>query len=732
MTVMEPNAALGTADDISIEIDLDAPAPPTQRDDGSGADPSARMPEPGTETFLEAVAAAPVEAGETTATGGFEPVLRPPIVGHSTVLATRRASGTYRSTGTGIQLELRVDVDGTRPLRKLSGDYYQVTSTTTTYIGSWTVDAVTITTTPSAVTIVGTARATWSTTHTVARVTIPRTTIVQPAAPATIRWYTPSGAAGAVYTCAWRSAGFRVVELEQDVESGVAAFTSHDTGSLPSGGPARVLSVAGAYAEAGLTMLDTGARNTIGTPAGHLWNNASLHNAMRAHFSRWRDTPQFKVWLLHARAHEFGTGLRGIMFDQQGPQRQGCASFYQMISAGTAANRREQLYVHVHELGHCFNLFHSFHKTSMNPPLPNRPGALSWMNYPQHYNPGGGAPSGAAAFWAAFPFQFDGLELAHLRHGFRNAVIMGGSAFGAGAALEAAEEFADALSDTSGIRLTIAAPTSHPALGEPVVLEISASADPGRLLHRREQLHPKYGNVTVAISRPRGDVVVHRPPLAHCAEPEIVTAGFDERQPVSAYIGYDGAVGQVFQDPGTYEIRASYATPEGGVVVSNTARIRVAAPRDDAADRGAELMLEEDTGMVLTLLGSDSEYVAEGTQALQAVLDEQPGSSLAVYARLAEGMNAARPFTDVREDGSVSIRPRDLDRAEQILTPAIDASRGDEGLDDLTVLQVLDALAAGHAAEGDDAGARALRDDAVQLARQKDAAASVIASLQED
>jgi hypothetical protein len=42
------------------------------------------------------------------------------------------------------------------------------------------------------------------------------------------------------------------------------------------------------------------------------------------------------------------------------------------------------------------------------------------------------SPRGAAAFWAAFPFQFDDLELAHLRHGFRNAVIMGGNPFGTG------------------------------------------------------------------------------------------------------------------------------------------------------------------------------------------------------------------------------------------------------------------------------------------------------------
>jgi hypothetical protein len=734
MTVMEPNAALGADSGIEVQIGLDQEALPEQRGDGGSAgDPSASAPEArGTAEVQDVDAWTDTAAGADQQLQPIGPIVRQPIgpiVRQPITFPTRRASGTYRSTGTGFQLEVRVDVDGTRPLQKVSGDYYVVTGTSTSHYGSFTVDAVTVSTTASTVTIVGTARTTWSTTFNVVRVTIPRTTVVQPAGAATVRWSTSSGAIGSTYTCPWQRAGFRTVELEQDVESGVTAFTSYNTGALTSGGPARVLTVGGAYEEAGVAMLDTGATNTITTPAGHVWNNASLHNAMRVHFSRWRDTPQFKVWLLHARAHEYGTGLRGIMFDQQGLQRQGCASFYQMISAGTNANRREQLYVHVHELGHCFNLYHSFHKTSMKPPLPNRPGSLSWMNYPQNYNPGGGAPSGAAAFWSAFPFQFDNLELAHLRHGFRNDVIMGGNPFGTGAAMDAGDEFGDVLSDTSGITLRIAVAPERPVLGEPVVLEIEARAEPGRLLHRRDQLHPKFGLVNVAIRRPRGDVVVHRPPLAHCAEPEIVTAGFQEEQPTSAYIGFDAAVGQVFEDPGTYQVRAVYAAPEGALVLSNVASVRISAPHSREEDAVAELMLQDDTGMVLTVLGSDSAYLATGTEALETVLAEHADSPVAVYARLAQGMNAARPFTEVRPDGSVHVRPRDLERADALLTPAVDASRGDDGLDDLTVLQVLGYLARSHAEEGDAEGARALRTDAVDLAQEKDAPASVIDSL---
>jgi hypothetical protein len=723
MTVMEPNAAYAGHDipfDFQQGVDEFGREPvPTQT---STADPSGPLSATGLDERPPEQHLSPEEVLQRIESRILEPEAAPPPI----VLPTRAASGRYRSPAQVFQLELRVDIDGRRPLRRLSGDYYSVSGATTTYFGSWTVDAVTVTATPTLVTIVGTARTTWTTTYTVARVTIPRATIFSPPPAATLRWSTPTGTPGATYACPWESSAFRTVELEQDCEAGITAFSSYNTGSLPSGGPARTLNVPGAYAEAGVQVLDTGAANVITTPSSHIWTNASLHNAMLTHFSRYQERPQLKVWLLHAMRHELGVGLRGIMFDQQGLHRQGCASFYQAISAGTAANLREQLYVNTHELGHCFNLFHSFHKTFMTPPLPNRPGSLSWMNYPQNYAPGGGAPGGAAAFWAAFPFQFDDLELAHVRHGFRNNVVMGGNPFGTGAALEAEREFGDPVTDTSGLDLRISVSPERPVLGTPVVLEISLVAERTQQVHTREQLHPKYRFVQVAISRPRGDVIVHEPPVSHCVVPELVVAGHAEAQPTSAYIGYDAVVGQVFEDPGTYRVRASYAAPDGSLIVSNVAVVRIASPRTDQSERVADLMLDDQTGMALTLLGSDSRFLADGMRALETVSSDHPDHPAAPYARLALGINAARPFTEVLDNGEVRIRERDLARAEDLLRPAIDASRRDEGLDDLTVYQALTYLSDAYRAEGDEDQARALREDARRLAESKNAPSSVL------
>ena len=89
-----------------------------------------------------------------------------------------------------------------------------------------------------------------------------------------------------------------------------------------------------------MQLLSTGANNVISTAeagANTAWSDAELHASMIRHFSRWRDLPQWAVWLFHARLHDIGPNLYGIMFDQQGKQRQGCAVFYAGIG-GTSAD----------------------------------------------------------------------------------------------------------------------------------------------------------------------------------------------------------------------------------------------------------------------------------------------------------------------------------------------------------------------------------------------------------
>ena len=90
----------------------------------------------------------------------------------------RPVRGRYRNTGSGFQLELRVDVDGHRPMNRLSGDFFSTSGATTSYFGSFIVDAPTVTVTSSMVTVEGLGRYTWSAGAPKIKVTIPRTTIL--------------------------------------------------------------------------------------------------------------------------------------------------------------------------------------------------------------------------------------------------------------------------------------------------------------------------------------------------------------------------------------------------------------------------------------------------------------------------------------------------------------------------------------------------------------------------
>jgi hypothetical protein len=601
-------------------------------------------------------------------------------------LSRRPVSGRYQGSSSSFRLELRIDVDRIRPMRRVSGDYFMVSGGTVSYFGSFVVSSPTVTVTSTTVTIQGLGQYTFPAGAPRVKITIPRRFLFQPPAPATLQHSQTNGTPGTTYVCVFESMFFRTVEIEEDFEQGVTPFASYGTGSLPSGGPARNLSVAQAFSEAGLEMRSTGRTNGVSVAPGGTWSDAELHNAMQAHFSRFANQPQWKVWLFHALRHDFGPGLLGIMFDQQGRQRQGCATFYQTIG-GTAANRlRDQLYTCTHELGHCFNLFHSFHKSVMSPPQPNRPAALSWMNYPPRY------PGGSPAFWAAFPFQFDDPEVIHLRHGFRNNVIMGGADFGIGAALEAPEEFAAPLEDRSGLELVLEGPSSV-LYGEPVWIEVKLYNRGSRPQEVHDSLHPRQGVVRMAIQKPGGDLVSFEPIVHHCVSSESTV--LDANRPSlyeSVFLGF-GKDGFSFAQPGTYQIRALYPALDGSRVVSNVLSLRVRNPLSPADEEVAELLSGEEQGLLFALRGSDSKYLQAGNEALDRVLEQYGDHPLAVYARYVKGYNLAREFKDVQPDGQVSVRPPQPDQAEALLQPVVEASVAGQGLNNISLNRAMRQLA---------------------------------------
>ncbi|MER6995096.1 hypothetical protein [Streptomyces sp. NPDC000410] len=643
----------------------------------------------------------------------------------------RLVRGRYRSAGAEHQLELRVDVDGFRPTMRVSGDFFQTTGATTSYVGSFVVEAPTVTSEAGVVKLEGTGRFSFPVASRHVRVTIPRGTGIPPRPGlATVQFLAGASATNptSTFPCSFVSPHFRSLRLEQDSVAGTVPFISYDTGSLPGpqGSPARILTVPKAYEEAGIEVQIAGVPNvvdTTGAGADARWDNAELHNAMVNHFSLWRDAPQWQAWLLVATSHVSDT-TRGIMFDFTGAvQRQGCAVFHDKIKGSDPASQRAQLRTYVHELGHAFNLMHSWQKDNAVPPQPLGPngglGDLSWMNYAQDFRPPPPAPGGLAAYWAAFPFQYTESELIHLRHGFYRDVVMGGNRFQVGAAEVDADLFADPVADNSGLALELRSDSTF-RFGQPVVVELKLSTTDqrGRTTHGR--LDPEEGFVAIAISGPSGETRLYRPPLTRCVEGDADVRLDAERPAIyeSFYIGY-GKDGLYFQQPGRYQVRAQYIASDGSRVLSQVHHMTVRSPRTEEDESVAELMMGDEQGMLFYLLGSDSQALSSGNAALDEVLDRYADHPLAVYPQLVKGANASRDFKYLSSDKRLTMRPADPDESIRNLNLVVDATLADRGVDNITLGWVMERRARMEARAGDLGRARRTMDDMVDLFRNR-------------
>ena len=589
-------------------------------------------------------------------------------------IAKRAVSGRYRGTSGVFQVELRVDVDRVRPMKHVSADFFQVNGGTTTYFGSMVVKSPTIQVTSTQVIIKGLGKYTFVAGNPVVKVTIKRRTVFQPQAPATLQFFSTGGTAGAIYNCPFESTRFRTLRIETDKVSDVTTpvFSSYNTASLPSGGPPRILSVNGAFAEAGIEMVSTAASNVINVAAAGgnaKWSNAELHASMQAHFSLFQDIPQWAVWQVVAQDHDLGPGLYGIMFDQAGKQRQGCAVFHRGIGGTTAEKLRLQLYTYVHELGHNFNLLHSWQKSLGTPAVPNRPLSLSWMNYPFNYP----APGGESTYWNQFAFQFDNEEIIHLRHAFRNNIIMGGNNFAVGSAL-GQEIMNDPVRNDSGLNFNISTHRRKFSLGEPVVLQLALDTSDSRGRRVHTWLHPNCNLVTVVIAKPNGVVIEYEPYIEHIVGARESVIGRDDVIRDSAYIGY-GKGGLYFDQPGNYQIRAAYKAMDGSVILSDIITVRIAYPVTGVEEELADLFMGEEQGQLLYLLGSDCESLSSGNEAFDLVLAKRGKHPMANYVRLIKGINASRDFKTITEenDNRIAVRSAQMTESADLLSAVANA-----------------------------------------------------------
>ncbi|MEU0692161.1 hypothetical protein [Streptomyces uncialis] len=657
----------------------------------------------------------------------------------------RPVTGRWTGTVGNQRVEVRVDLEGERTLGVISGDLFTG--------GTWT-DSFRTTADLSIVPghsdfLVSATGLSWANNSPWTQLTLllPHVVVNSPARTAHVALSAPATSTMLQLTCSYVGPALRSVEMETDAMAGTQVFQSYDTsrGSVPRGYRNRVLTIASAFAEAGIELKNAGQVNVVAdtTGADLKWSEAELHAAMEANFSLHQDTEQWKIWTFLATYHVLDPRVGGVMFDSIGRGRQGMAVFYNSLRDAESIGNAFELFAYVHELGHVFNLHHSWEKNLSTPPAPLGPGNgfgdLSWMNYPALYNYGGDR-AGAQYFWQDFPYSFSDNELRHLRHGFHRHIVPGGDSFLTNTALDlsvTAQTFTlPGAGEDPGLSLSLGGKQFF-GYGEPVMAELRLSRTGIRGdVEVAAAIGPKGERTKVVITDPYGRTRVFRPIARTCsghgdAEATVTLTEANPAVYETAYLGY-GADGLYFAEPGAYQVTAVHTGLDGARTVSSTRTIRVRTPLDRADQEVGELLTGDGQGTLLAFLGSDAPHLTSGNDALQEVIERHGEHPLTAYARLARGANAGRHFQTIG-DGRVQVRQPDITESVTQLTEAITTSRTDQetGLDNLTLNAAFRRLATVHAKAGDLERAEATLDTLTTHFQEQGVPAAVQRHIQE-
>lgn len=460
-------------------------------------------------------------------------------------------------------------------------------------------------------------------------------------------------------TYARTSTFLREVEFEFDATPDadpVTHIVTHDHPVRPADLAPGRLSVADVFGRAGFEVRTSAGDGVVPLEAAAggasgAWSDAEMHDAMEAYWTRFDDRPQWAMWVLFAHVHEDGPSLGGLMFDRGGARpRQGTAIFTgSFIGAapegeahGDAWVRRMRFWTACHEMGHAFNLAHSWEKDLCEGwvPLACDPEARSFMNYPHLVR------GGEASFFGDFDFRFSPPELLFLRHAPEPFVAMGGAPWARDCGLR--RELPE-----PGAPLTLAVRANRPrpdfAFMEPVVLEVALRNASGAPLAVPRGILAS-GAVSLVIRREDGPARRLQPPVRRCgdAAPHLLAPGAELVDTVFAAVDRDG---WAIAEPGRYAVQASLRVG-GGRVVSDVFRLRVLPPRAYCEAVFAQDLFEEDVGRVMAVDGTRRLDAANATLAKAA--DAFRDHPLAGHARIALASPLIREFKEIVRGGAAT------------------------------------------------------------------------------
>ncbi len=445
---------------------------------------------------------------------------------------------------------------------------------------------------------------------------------------------------------------FREVEFEFDSATGVTAVTQINTGdhpNRPASLPVENLSITTAFQRAGFDVKMSGNPSTVplaGAGGNAAWSDTEMHDAMQIYWSRFANKAQWAMWVFFAALHEQGNSLGGIMFDDIGPNhRQGTAlfnnSFISQPPAGDANGaayvRRMKFWTACHEMGHSFNLAHSWQK--QHPPawgtpwipLANEPEARSFMNYPY------GVAGGQTAFFSSFAYRFSDQELKFLRHAPSRFVQMGNADWFDNHGFQQA----NTLSEPT-FKLEVRANRQKPIFEflEPVVLEMKLTNVSNQPQVIEEHLLTASDDLTVIIKKQNREARQWSPFAQYCFNPTKKVLNANDSIYESLFVAA-GKNGWDVAEPGNYTIQVALHL-EDEDIVSAPFYMRVAPPRGYEEEYLAQDFFSEEVGRILAFDGT--QYLTGGNDILREASDRFAERAVAVHAQVALGSPMGRDY----------------------------------------------------------------------------------------
>jgi hypothetical protein len=351
-------------------------------------------------------------------------------------------------------------------------------------------------------------------------------------------------------------------------------------------------------------------------------------------FSLHVNGPQWKAYLFVAnffRETQSGT-TTGIMFDRHDDrQRQACAVFWSGIAGlQNGVFERDFVRTSTHELGHVFNLRHSFERGANH--------SLSFMNYPHEYYGGGHS----AAYHEGHNGRFDTVELRFMRHWPLSYVIMGGRPFGGGPLDSTQRDIAqEASRDGLRLELRFKPDNREPRLefGSPVTVEVKLENLVRDDREVADTLDPAHGETTFIIHKPSGQAVTYSPLWHRCSAGRTTVLSPDCDALYEAVNLTYGSQGFNFMEPGMYKIQAFC---QRGVfwIASNILSLWMRYPTTDVEDIVVPTFTS-DAGKYLSFWGS--RRLLNRMDAFRALSDRLPNHPLAKEFARCRAYEALRP-----------------------------------------------------------------------------------------